>query len=259
MINTLPQDLLTHLILRRLTIFELGFVARVCKLWCRVQSEVPLHSYKTSILLHYPEIEGCMCDSLLKQACIKRLLFSHLQGLRLLSGRFYLGQNSIVLPYCGRLYLMTLDPLFIPSQSHMHGLVRTNNDIQFYCASPKTITRRRIFKQFQLVLGLYKMEAAPPTNIHDQLKSIGAFPIATEAIHSWNNVSLTYYLLVLTTPFLFLTKGQDLIAIYSTSKSEMPISYNQSGKADVYEYENEIWRLETIDRSIRIMITLKTS
>lgn len=259
MINTLPRDLLTSLIFNRLTIYELGYIARVCKLWRRLQNESHLYDYKTSILLNHPEVEGDLIETSFKTHCIQRLFagLPTFENLNLLSNRLYVGQNSLLLPYMGRHYIMTIDPLFITSQSRMHGIVRSGKEIHFYTATPKIVTRRRIFRPFHLCLGINKEDVPPSMPIHEQLKAVGAFPIAEEAKRSWNNISLTYYLLALSTPYILLTKGLDLIAIFSTAAIETPISYEKQGKIDLYKFEREVWRIESVDRSIVIKITQK--
>lgn len=259
MINALPRDLLTSLIFNRLTLYELGYVARVCKLWHRLQNEAPLNDYKTSVLLTHPEVEGELIETSFKTRCIQRLFagLPILENLNLISNRLYVGQNSLLLPYMGRHYVMTIDPLFITSQSRMHGIVRCGKEIHFYCTAPKIVTRRRIFGFFRLIPGIYKEEIPPNKSIHEQLKAVGAFPIAVEAKRSWNNISLTYYLLALSTPFILLTKGLDLIAIFSTASIQTPSGYEKQGKFDLYQFKREVLRIESIECSMAIKITQK--
>jgi len=257
--HALPLDLSRHIIFRFLTIYELAYVARVCKLWNSIQQSGPLHEYKTSLLLRDPACEKQLIGSY-KARCIEKLFQDQPSlNMRKVSSRIYIGMNSLTLPYLGRLYVMTLDPLFISSQERNHGLVKENKNIYFYCFVPKSMTMRRILRPFQMSLSIYKKEEAPKDTIQTQLEAIGAFPIAEESVKGWNNATLTYYLLPFTTPYLFLVKGLDLIAIYSIPTSQKPLSYQKSQTEDIYDFEKETWKISLENRAVRIKVTLKNS
>lgn len=261
MISQIPRDLFLDILHKHFTIYELAFIARVCKLWNQLQDNPKLYNYKKTLLLAQPGMESSLPQGKFRTDCIKRLFegLPTFEGLKLLSNRLYLGLNSIVLPYNGKLYLMTQDSLFVTSQTQMHGIVKVNNEINFFCASPKNITRRRVFRPYQLVLGEQKEEIKPEKTIQEQLQSINAFPIAVEGIKGWNKPSLTYYLLAFITPYIFVVRGLNLIAIYSVPTTNTPLRYERIAKTDVYHFEKEIWQIEQENRSTRIKVTQKTT
>lgn len=256
---SLPLEIYLNCIFCYFTQQELALVARVSKFWNRLQSQnTPLYAYKTTVLIDRPDLEKRLSGAF-KADCLKRLLKGLPRlSMRPLSERLFIGLNSVALPYQGKLFLMVIDPLFIPSQDRMHGLIKGPRDLYFFCQSGNMPSRRRLFRPFQLVLGEAIKDAAPKISIHTQLLSIGAFPIASEPLKSWDHVSHAYYLLPYVTPYLFLTRGEILFAIYSIPTPNSPFAYQSRYKEDLYEFDREIWSITLENRTARIKITQKT-